>query len=203
MIEKKKALSRIPKNLVHEKTRLKQLRLAAISSGNESEAEKIQDQLAHLEELAQGNRDRSISRENEMFLKVNERNRKMNIIEMREAERRGAEERRRNGARPSSKTRNFVLIPALSTGVAVMDPFSRRKTIPRTFYENLVSSRGGSPAPSSGVNTPTAAPTATPSLEQSILDAAVAANSDKTVSGKHIKVDDVIAQADFGIDIEI
>ena len=57
MIEKKKSLSRIPKNLVHEKTRLKQLHLAAMSSGNEGEAEKIQDQLAQLEELAQGNRD--------------------------------------------------------------------------------------------------------------------------------------------------
>ena len=68
-----------------------------MSSGNESEAERIQEQLAQLEELAQGSRDKSISRENEMFLKVNERNRKMNIIEMREAERRGAEERRRNG----------------------------------------------------------------------------------------------------------
>jgi len=97
MIEKKKSLSRIPKNLVHEKTRLKQLHLAALSSGNESEAERIQDQLVQLEELAQGNRDRSISRENEMFLKVNERNRKMNMVEMREAERRGVEERRRNG----------------------------------------------------------------------------------------------------------
>jgi hypothetical protein len=97
MIEKKKTLSRIPKNLVHEKTRLKQLHLAALSSGNESEADRIQEQLTQLEELAQGNRDKSISRENEMFLKVNERNRKMNIIEMREAEKRGAEERRRNG----------------------------------------------------------------------------------------------------------
>jgi RNA polymerase-associated protein RTF1 len=103
MIEKKKALSRIPKNLVHEKTRLKQLHLAAVSSGNESEAEKIQDQLAQLEELAQGSRDKSISRENEMFLKVNERNRKMNMVEMREAERRGAEERRRNGICPNDR----------------------------------------------------------------------------------------------------
>ena len=33
-----------------------------------------------------------------MFLKVNERNRKMNMVEMREAEKRGVEERRRNGA---------------------------------------------------------------------------------------------------------
>jgi RNA polymerase-associated protein RTF1 len=97
MIEKKKSLSRIPKNLVHEKTRLKQLHLTALSSGNESEAEKIQEQLTFLEELAQGSRDKSISRENEMFLKVNERNRKMNMVEMREAERRGAEQRRRNG----------------------------------------------------------------------------------------------------------
>lgn len=97
MIEKKKSLSRIPKNLVHEKTRLKQLHLAALSSGNESEAERIQDQLSQLEELAQGSRDRGISRENQMFLKVNERNRKMNLVEMREAGRRGAEERRRNG----------------------------------------------------------------------------------------------------------
>lgn len=100
MIAKKKSLSRIPKNLVHEKTRLKQLHLAALSSGNESEAEKIQHQLAQLEELAQGSRDKSISRENEMFLKVNERNRKMNMVEMRQAERRDAEERRRNGNIP-------------------------------------------------------------------------------------------------------
>jgi RNA polymerase-associated protein RTF1 len=97
MIAKKKSLSRIPKNLVHEKTRLKQLRLAAISSGNESEAEKLEEQLAQLEELAQGSREKAISRENEMFLKVNERNRKMNLVEMREAERRGAEERKKNG----------------------------------------------------------------------------------------------------------
>ena|ERR1700738_2471781 len=100
MIEKKKSLSRIPKNMVHEKTRLKQLHLAALSSGNESEAEKIQEQLLQLEELAQGKRDKGISRENEMFLKVNERNRKMNMVDMREAERRGAEERRRNGMWP-------------------------------------------------------------------------------------------------------
>ena len=86
--------------MVHEKTRLKQLHLAALSSGNESEAEKIQEQLLQLEELAQGKRDKGISRENEMFLKVNERNRKMNMVDMREAERRGAEERRRNGMWP-------------------------------------------------------------------------------------------------------
>ena len=97
MIEKKKSLSRIPKNLVHEKTRLEQLRLAALSSGNESEAERINNQLSQLKELAQGNRDKTVSRESEMFLKVNERNRKMNLVEMREAERRGAEERRKNG----------------------------------------------------------------------------------------------------------
>jgi hypothetical protein len=86
--------------------------------------------------------------------------------------------------------------------MAVMDPFSRRKTIPKTFYENLVSSRGGSPAPSSGVNTPKMAPTSATALpEKLVLDAT--ANSDKTVNGKPVKVDDVIAQADFGIDIEI
>ena|SRR5271156_371968 len=97
MIAKKKSLSRIPKNLVHEKTRLKQLLLSAISNGNESEVENVQEQLAQLEELAQGNRDKSISREGEMFRKVNERNRKMNMVEMREAERREAEERKKNG----------------------------------------------------------------------------------------------------------
>ena len=97
MIEKKKSLSRIPKNLVHEKTRLKQLHLAAVSAGNELEADKFQEQLLQLEELAQGNREKGVSRESQMFLKVNERNQKMNLVEMREAERRGAEERRRNG----------------------------------------------------------------------------------------------------------
>lgn len=100
MIAKKKSLSRIPKNIVHEKARLKQLHLAAISSGNESEAESIQQRIEQLEELAQGNRVKGISRESEMFLKVNERNRKINMVEMREAERRGAEERRRTGNTP-------------------------------------------------------------------------------------------------------
>jgi hypothetical protein len=90
---------------------------------------------------------------------------------------------------------------ALATDLAVIDPFSRRKTIPKTFYENLVSSRGGSPAPSSGVNTPTMAPTTAPGPEILVLDAP--ADGNKITNGKHVKVDDVIAQADFGIDIEI
>jgi hypothetical protein len=97
MIEKKKSLSLIPKNLVHEKTRLKQFHLAALSAGNIAEAEKLEHQLEQLDELAQGNRERGFSRENEMFLRVNERNRKMNMVEMREAERRDAVERRKNG----------------------------------------------------------------------------------------------------------
>jgi hypothetical protein len=193
MILKKKSLSRIPKNIVHEKTRLKQLLLAAISSGNESEVEKIQDQLSQLEELAQGKRDKAISRENEAFLKVNERNRKINIVEMKEAERRGAEERRRAGILHLSYTD-----AALSTDMAVMDPFSRRKTIPKTFYENLQSSRSGSPAPSSGVTTPIIAPTSVTIPDNLLIDATT--NGKK---GKPVKVDDVIAQADFGIDIEI
>lgn len=197
MIEKKKSLSRIPKNLAHEKTRLEQLRLAALSSGHESEVERINSQLSQLKELAQGNRDKTVSRESEMFLKVNERNRKMNLVEMREAERRGAEERRKNG----TFNPQISLILALSADMSVIDPFSRRKTIPKTFYENLVSSRGGSPTPSSGVNTPTLAPTSAVLPETLDLDAA--ANGEKKTNGKHVKVDDVIAQADFGIDIEI
>ena len=197
MIEKKKSLSRIPKNLVHEKTRLEQLRLAALSSGNESEVERITNQLSQLKELAQGNRDKTVSRESEMFLKVNERNRKMNLVEMREAERRGAEERRKNG----KFYQQLSLTIALSADMSVIDPFSRRKTIPKTFYENLVSSRGGSPTPSSGVNTPTLAPTSAALPETLDLDTAV--NGEKRTNGKHVKVDDVIAQADFGIDIEI
>ena len=90
---------------------------------------------------------------------------------------------------------------ALSTNTAVMDPFSRRKTIPKTFYENLVSSRGDSPAPSSGKNTPILAPLSAPIPEQLSLDPI--ANGKDNVDRKNIKVDDVIAEIDFGIDIEI
>jgi hypothetical protein len=197
MIAKKKSLSRIPKNLVHEKTRLKQLRLAALSSGNESEADKIEEQLAQLEELAQGSREKAVSRENEMFLKVNERTRKMNLVEMREAGRREAQERKKNG----TDLTLIVLILALSADLAVMDPFSRRKTIPKTFYENLASSRGVSPAPSSGANTPVMGPTSAAIPEKLVLEAV--ANAEKAANGKAVKVEDVIAQADFGIDIEI
>ena len=132
-----------------------------------------------------------------MFLKVNERNRKMNLVEMREAERRGAEERKKNGIESFC----IVLILALSADLAVMDPFSRRKTIPKTFYENLVSSRGVSPAPSSGANTPMIEPTSAAIPEKLVLEAV--ANAEKAANGKAVKVDDVIAQADFGIDIEI
>lgn len=86
--------------------------------------------------------------------------------------------------------------------MAIMDPFSRRKTIPKTFYENLASSRGGSPAPSSGVSTPVLGPTSTVNLGNLNLDAVAAAASAVNGNGK-VKVEDVIAQADFGIDIEI
>jgi hypothetical protein len=85
--------------------------------------------------------------------------------------------------------------------MAVMDPFSRRKTIPKTFYENLVSSRGGSPAPSSGMNTPKLVPTTAAAPDPLVLEAPT--NDGQTVNGKRVKVDDVIAQVDFGIDIEI
>jgi hypothetical protein len=90
---------------------------------------------------------------------------------------------------------------ALSTDMAVMDPFSRRKTIPKTFYENLASSRGGSPAPSSGINTPKLAPTTAAAPENLVLEAPT--NGGQTVNSKRVKVDDIIAQIDFGIDIEI
>jgi hypothetical protein len=116
MIEKKKSLSLIPKNLVHEKTRLRHYHLAALSAGNAAEAERLGRQLEQLDELAQGNRERGFSRENEMFLRVNERNRKMNMVEMREAERRDAVERRKNGFLPviSSICWVLTLISALN-----------------------------------------------------------------------------------------
>jgi hypothetical protein len=208
MIEKKKSLSLIPKNLVHEKTRLKQFHLAALSAGNAAEAEKLERQLEQLDELAQGNRERGFSRENEMFLRVNERNRKMNMVEMREAERRDAVERRKNGTSPLPLLLfGGLTVAALSTDMAQVDPFSRRRTIPKTFYDNLVSSRGTSPAPSSGVSTPVMAPKSTPSslaVENLVLDES--ANGSKpgiAVNGKNLTVEDVIATADFGIDIEI
>jgi hypothetical protein len=84
--------------------------------------------------------------------------------------------------------------------MAIMDPFSRRKTIPKTFYENLASSRGGSPTPSSGVNTPILAPTSGSVPGNLNLEGMTA--TDKAVNGK-VKMDDVIAEVDFGIDIEI
>ena len=95
-----------------------------------------------------------------------------------------------------------MLTAALSTDMAIMDPFSRRKTIPKTFYENLASSRGGSPAPSSGVSTPILGPTSVVNPGNLNLDTVTAAANSINGSGK-VKVEDVIAQVDFGIDIEI
>jgi hypothetical protein len=90
--------------------------------------------------------------------------------------------------------------------MAQVDPFSRRRTIPKTFYDNLVSSRGTSPAPSSGVSTPVMAPKSTPSslaVENLVLDESANGKPSLAVNGKNLTVEDVIATADFGIDIEI
>jgi hypothetical protein len=82
-----------------------------------------------------------------------------------------------------------------------MDPFSRRKTIPKTFYENLVSSRGGSPAPSTGQNTPKIVPIQTSVPDY--LTLGPVANGNGNPERKNVRVDELIAEADFGIDIEI
>jgi hypothetical protein len=90
--------------------------------------------------------------------------------------------------------------------MAQVDPFSRRRTIPKTFYDNLISSRATSPAPSSGVSTPVMAPKSTPSslpVEKLVLDEPANGNPSGAVNVQGMTVADVIATADFGIDIEI
>lgn len=127
MIEKKRELSKIPRNVAAEKIRLTGLIAEARDNGRKEEMEKYQNDLAKLEELT-ANRGRN--GDLDRLSKLNERNRQQNLKSVGKAE-----------VENMNKRQQAELL-----GRSAGDPFSRLKTKPRTFYESTPnSSAPGSP----------------------------------------------------------
>ncbi|QSL65863.1 hypothetical protein MERGE_000142 [Pneumocystis wakefieldiae] len=119
MIARRKALQKIPGNIAIEKTQLKKTRDIAIAHGDEKEAQRLTEKLNTLEELSE--KRRHILTDSDKFAKLNEKNRKANLDTIRQAEIQANEERRKKDSSP-----------------ILVNPFSRLKTNPKLFYDNIL-----------------------------------------------------------------
>ncbi|GAA6050219.1 hypothetical protein JCM3770_002742 [Rhodotorula araucariae] len=120
------------------KTRLKLQRDHAIAAGDEEKVKELNEKLAKLDAPAQS--------EDDLARRINERNRANNREEIRRAEAKSQEQRRRQ----------LELLARGDTDVKI-DPSARVKTMPRLNYD----SRPQTPAPGSGTATPSKGPVAT------------------------------------------
>lgn len=128
MIDKKREMSKIPRNVAAEKIRLNGLIEQARDNRREEDVEMYQNQLAKIEELT-ANRGRN--GDLDRLSKLNERNRQQNLKTIGKAE-----------VDNINKRQQAELL-----GKSGGDPFSRLKTKPRTFYESTpTSSAPGSPS---------------------------------------------------------
>ncbi|BGP47819.1 RNA polymerase-associated protein rtf1 [Rhodotorula kratochvilovae] len=117
------------------RTRLKLQRDHAIAAGDEAKVKDLNEQLARFDAPVQDQDDRA--------RKINERNRANNRDEIRRAEAKSQEQRRKQNE----------LLARGDTDVKI-DPSARVKTMPRLNYD----SRQQTPAPGSGTATPSKAP---------------------------------------------
>lgn len=125
MIAAKRQLSGSHRNAVAERTMLRQQREEAIESGNAAEIERIEEELAGLTR-EQGAPASASEQRMASLSELNKRNRMINIVNAREAERKNVV-----GKRNGSDERH--------------DPFSRRKCQPSNFH--IVGSSTGAPRP--------------------------------------------------------
>ncbi|KAL2313302.1 RNA polymerase II associated Paf1 complex [Schizosaccharomyces pombe] len=205
IINRKKELSRVPSNIAAEKTRLRQRRQAAYVAGNAELVKEIDDQLNTLEELSMGSNQNSNSAMDQLA-KVNERNRRRNHTEIRLAEQRMNEERRRLSAAatatpmsaPTSVLTGTSPQPSPSLSTSIM---STPKLNPS---ESVV-------VASEKASSPDLSPKLLPSESQIFDEGIAVTQTPNTLEDKDFKlhekavhgIDDIIATVDFGIDINI
>lgn len=209
MIKAKKSVNRIPTNVAFEKTRLRQQINAANMNGDINLVSDLENQLATLVELTT---DRNQSQKHlELLAKVNERNRRANNKEIRSAEIRMQQEQRKK--------------QTLSQGIT-SDPFSRLKTAPRLFVDNQPTefnvTGGGNEElkstdePPRSIDGSHTQPSSDDKAAQVNSESIGTAASTGDVSNKNFldanvlptthrkqNLDDIIANNDLGIDIEI
>lgn len=181
MIAKKKVLQRNPTNFVTERSTLMSLQKKALQEGDAETAEKLADKLFSLEEMTTKRKVHDVDK----MTAVNERNRKRNLEEIRKAEIRQNDERRRQ---EQSGTSN---------------PFNRLKTNARTFYPSNDNSRSTTPLPEDKAPVSQVVVSAKP---VAVVETATATQKtlDKIVKGKALgDIDDVIAGAQMDLDIDI
>ncbi|KAF9955902.1 RNA polymerase-associated protein rtf1 [Mortierella alpina] len=179
IIELKKEMKQGRLNPIVHRTILEQQKMTQ----SLEEAEETERRLKALRESELAQRDMR-SDKLDVWAKLNERNRNLNRTSGRQAEQTHALEKRLKGA----------------AGKDGIDPFARRKTIPRLIYDDISASNPATPtangnvdsgasspsltaANSPAVMTPVATPTvqtvsATPAMPQSRLEELIAANKD-------------------------
>lgn len=117
MVEAKREVGNAHRNLIAERTHLKNQLEEAEAAGNLEECDQINTELASLAvEIEQSQANRQGSSRLEALAEINRRNRQLNVSIAREAEKLSATQKE-------------------STSSTKMDPFSRRKCQPSNFHE--------------------------------------------------------------------
>ncbi|KAG5439018.1 hypothetical protein PCANB_002349 [Pneumocystis canis] len=191
MIARRKALQKNPGNIAVEKTQLKKSRDIAIAHGDKKEALRLTEKLNTLDELSAERRHVLIHLDK--LAKLNEKNRKANLDTIRQAEMKANKEHKKEDTSP-----------------VISNPFSRLKTNPKIFYDNM-SSESQKPDLPQSKNTNE---DIQPLEENTKLDTI---NIEETKNSKvHIpenttpkieksshNIDEIIAQSNFNLDLEI
>ncbi|KAF9407350.1 RNA polymerase-associated protein rtf1, partial [Podila epigama] len=160
IIELKKQMNQGRLNPIVHRTILEQQKMTQ----SEEDAEETERRLQALKEAEAAQRDLR-SDKLDVWAKLNERNRTINRKEGRQAEERLAAEKRVKGV----------------VGKDNVDPFARRKTVPRLVYDGVSSSAADTPTsnPDSGTSSPQPSGANTPAV--SAIAAAAAAATPPTV----------------------
>ncbi|KAK6097970.1 RNA polymerase-associated protein rtf1 [Batrachochytrium dendrobatidis] len=117
MIKRKKTLIKVPANITLEKLRIKQALQVAEEKGDQAQVDIYRDRIFELNQLGEEKSKKDTSHL-EAFTKLNERNRKSNFTEGREAE------------------KNLLELKK-SKGTVAYDPFARRKTAPKHVVNRI------------------------------------------------------------------
>ncbi|KAK7205364.1 hypothetical protein BZA70DRAFT_154180 [Myxozyma melibiosi] len=174
-----------PTNAVLQKTLLSQNRAVALAKGDLEEVASIDAKIAAIDSQQESKLSSTLDDSQlQKLSKVNERNRRANQDEIRRAEIRKHEERRRALASKSS--------------AVTSDPFSRLKTNPRMYLDSTVSDTGN-------VEEQGKADIAAAEAEEE--ENAKEAKSKQRLAEKLAKqplsaIDDLLAKTEFGVDIE-
>ncbi|KTW25871.1 hypothetical protein T552_03145 [Pneumocystis carinii B80] len=189
MIARRKALQKIPRNIAIEKTQLKKTRDIAIAHGDEKEAQRLTEKLNTLEELSE--KRRYVLTNSDKFAKLNEKNRKANLDTIRQAEIQANKERREKDSSP-----------------ILVNPFSRLKTNPKIFYDNILEMQGSTlpKTDNSNKNTETVdtcAKTNTIDTKKT-ENTNIPENTSKIIKTKTLNnIDEIISQSNFDLDFDI